>query len=324
MSKTETDFDRFYRDELRPALEEFEERRSAVWRRLWSAVLLVGPIGAVVVGVATGSAGVAAVAGAACALVAGLVAWAVQTGGLRAEFKLRIIGSVARFLDPGLAYSPEGHISERAFKESGLFRQHIDRFDGEDLVSGKVGATAIQFSELHAEYQTTHTDSKGHTHTSWHTIFKGLFIVADFNKEFRGVTVVLPDVAEKAFGWLGQVIQDWTDVFRRGELVKLEDPEFEREFVVYADDQVEARYILTPSLMQRLREFKRKVGRQVFFSFARSNVYVAITTQQDMFEPRWTGPVCSPDLVRTYLLQLRLGLGVVDELDLNTRIWSKK
>ena len=41
-----------------------------------------------------------------------------------------------------------------------------------------------------------------------------------------------------------------------GELVKLEDPEFEKSFVVYSGNQTEARYILSTSLMRRILDYK--------------------------------------------------------------------
>lgn len=50
--------------------------------------------------------------------------------------------------------------------------------------------------------------------------------------------------------------------------VKLEDPVFEREWEVYATDQIEARYILTPALMERMLEIKRRFGgKSIEFSF---------------------------------------------------------
>lgn len=52
-----------------------------------------------------------------------------------------------------------------------------------------VGSTSIEFSQVHAEYktETTHRDDDGHETTDehWHTIFQGIFFIADFNKDFR-------------------------------------------------------------------------------------------------------------------------------------------
>jgi hypothetical protein len=189
-------------------------------------------------------------------------------------------------------------------------------------VSGTMGKTAMRFSEVHAEYKTESRDSKGHRKTHWHTIFKGLFFIADFNKEFRGRTVVLPDTAERLLGRFGKMLQKMN--VSRDDLVKLESPEFEKEFAVYGTDQVEARYILSTSLMERILNFKRKTRVPVSVAFVHSNVYVALQTRKNMFEPRIFRTLVNFDIVAGYLEDLRLAVGIVEELNLNTRIWTKE
>ena len=51
----------------------------------------------------------------------------------------------------------------------------------------------------------------------------------------------------------------------RGELIKMEDVAFERGVVVYGDDQIEARYILSTSLMERILAYKKKAIVQCAF-----------------------------------------------------------
>ena len=133
-----------------------------------------------------------------------------------------------------------------------------------------MGKTSLEFSEVHAQHVST--DSEGRRQTS--TVFKGLFLVADFNKSFKGKTFVLPDTAEKLFGSIGSMLQSWNAA--RGELIKMEDVAFEREFVVYGDDQIEARYILSTSLMERF-SLQGKSNRPVRLSFIGNNVHVAIS-----------------------------------------------
>ena len=67
----------------------------------------------------------------------------------------------------------------------------------------------------------------------------------DFNKHFNVKTYVLTDTAEKMFGFLGKKLQSMNS--SRDDLVYLENPDFEKQFVVYSSDQIEARYILSPS-----------------------------------------------------------------------------
>ncbi len=234
------------------------------------------------------------------------------------KFKVGIIEKIVTCVDDNLKYSKSGCIPQNTFTISKLFKYRVDRYMGDDYVKGRLGKTEVEFSEIHAQYVTR--DSKGRS--SYHTIFKGLFFVAGFNKEFKGVTIVLPDVAEKMIGGLGAMFQSWNK--SRGQLVKLEDPEFEKMFVVYGEDQIEARYILSTSLMKRIADFKKKTKRQIHLSFIRSNIFVAISYQRNLFEPRVFRTLLSFVPIQQYFEDLQLAVGIVKDLNLNTRIWSKR
>ncbi|MFH2219175.1 MAG: DUF3137 domain-containing protein [Pseudomonadota bacterium] len=237
-------------------------------------------------------------------------------------FKGKILRRIVSFFDENLTYDASGCISQSRFEGCRIFTRRPDRYTGDDLVQGKLGATQIQFSEIHAEEKSEHTDSKGNRRTEWHTIFRGLFFVADFNKNFNGRTVVLPDTAERIFGHIGTMFQSWN--VSRGELIKLEDIEFENIFAVYGDDQIEARYILTTSLMKRIVDFKKKSDRPIHLSFVGSKIYVAISYKRSLFEPRVFRTILDFEPIREYFEDLALAVGLVEDLNLNTRIWSKQ
>jgi uncharacterized protein DUF3137 len=238
-----------------------------------------------------------------------------------AAFKSRIIAKLVALVDPHLQYDPGGVVTQEAFEASGLFTQTPDSYRGGDKVAGTLGATEMVFSEVDAQYRTTSTDSKGHTTTHWHSIFHGVFFIADFNKSFRGRTFVLPDTAERLFGVVGQMLQSWNA--SRPDLIKLEDPEFEKVFVVYADDQIEARYILSPGLMRRILDYRAMTGADIRLSFVNSRVFVAIPESGDLFEPRLFSTILDAALIKQYLACLQLVTGIVHEFNLNTRIWGK-
>lgn len=237
------------------------------------------------------------------------------------NFKTKIIAKIAGYVDESLIYTPGGSISKTEFDHSAIFLQSCNTYSGEDHFQGKIGKTAIEFSEILARQKTTSgTGSKRREHYT--TIFKGVFFVADFNKDFNTRTVVLPDTAEKLFGKFGQKMQSLS--FGRGELVKLEDPEFEREFCVYGDDQIEARYILSTSLMRRILQFKQKWNSNIYLSFIDSKVYIAISLNKDLFETRLFKSIVDYDFIEENMKYLILLTGIVEELNLNTRIWSKR
>lgn len=233
------------------------------------------------------------------------------------EFKQNIIKPLIHAIDNKLHYLSTSHVSEHLFNRSDLF-SHPDRFNGNDLVRGEIEDIKIQFSDVHAEKK--HRDSKGRT--SWSTIFQGLFIVADFNKNFKGHTVVLPDTAQNMFG---DLIGNWLQSknMARNELIKMDDPKFEKEFVVYSTDQVEARYILSHSLMKKLLHFKHKSKHPLHISFAQNHIHMAIDYDEDLFEPAIFSSLLDYKVAMAYVQTLHLAIGIVQELKLNEKLWSK-
>jgi len=146
------------------------------------------------------------------------------------------------------------------------------------------------------------------------SIFKGLFFRANFNKTLQGKTVVLPQLLNSNIHALN---------LGKGQAIKLEDPEFAKLFTVYGDDQVEARYILSANLMAKLVTFRNKAGRNLYISFVDNTIYIAIEYAEDLFEPKLFKTMLSFAPMREYFENLQLMFLIVEELNLNRRIWGK-
>jgi hypothetical protein len=321
MSAAET----IYAAELAPVFAELDQLRQSVFRRLLISGGIALAIVAVVAVVSVGCLALPAL------IIAGIAVWWMNRDSLAAyqsQFKEQVVARLVGIIDPTWRYDARQGISESEFRASQIWDTSIDRYACEDLIAGEVGATAFRFSEVHAEYKTQRTDSQGERTTEWHTIARGVFFIGDFNKSFGGRTFVKPDAAESMLGGIGQALQGLTaSLSHQGaELVKLEDPDFERLFVVYGTDQIEARYILSTSLMRRLVEFRQTVGSGIWLSFVDSRVHLVISHAGDLFEPPpvWrTKPMDLAD-AQTYLRDVALARDIIEELNLNLRIWSKQ
>ncbi|WP_457748176.1 DUF3137 domain-containing protein [Sulfurimonas sp.] len=234
------------------------------------------------------------------------------------EFKQQIIAPLIKEVDRNLKYTPELHVPERFYRRSKIFTQSADRISGNDYVRGQIDGINIQFSDLHVEKEER--DSKGNR--EWRTIFLGLFIVSEFNKKFKGETIILPDTAQNLFGdMIGSWLQNKN--FSRGELIKMDNPAFEKEFVVYGSDQIEARYILTHSLMQKLLNFRKKTQHPIYLSFIHNDIHIAIAYFKDLFEPSVFHSLLEYKIAMEYVETLHLAIGIVEELKLNQKLWSK-
>ena len=319
--------------ELQPILREIETERSQQVHRfaqiaLWSVV--IG--GLLSLGLAMFQMGAWAFAPLVIALIVIGVAYASKASEWRNTFKHRVMTRLVKLFHPSLNYHPNRAIAEAEYRLSMLFHNSPDpdRYRGEDYIEGVIDKTDIRLSELHTEYRQVTYDSKGRRREHWVTIFRGLFISADFHKHFHGVTLVLPDTEQSWLGGFGQWLQSISAKLgnQPGELVKMEDPEFERLFKVFSTDQVEARYILTPNMIRRIVEFRNRTKSQVRLSFIASRVFVAISTYHNYFEPPSlfapADKLLDPTTLAEYFEELKFALAVVDELNLNTRIWTKR
>lgn len=145
------------------------------------------------------------------------------------------------------------------------------------------------------------------------TVFDGLLCRFDYPKQTTA------EVAVRSDG--GAVGQFFSGLFVSGERVKLEDPLFESIFDVYSTDQVAARYILTPTVMERLVALeKRHPGVRAIFRD--DEVYLTIPGAPDLFDP---GSFLSPidtSIVQQFEMDLESIFKFVDalKLDAETRI----
>lgn len=223
-----------------------------------------------------------------------------------------IIQGLLSGINPSLRYNPVGHISKNEFVSSEIFTKKISRYKGCNLITGKIGSTDMRFSMVHAEEKCKRetTDSKGRkrTETYYVTFFEGVLFSADFNKNITGLTAVRSHVG--------------TGFFSKSK-VKLEDPRFNKFFSVESSDQIEARYILTPSLIERLIEIRNKFG-AIDLSFTGERVVLALPMRYGLFDLKTRSSDAIQSQAEILRARLKLIVGLVHDLDLNTRIWAKK
>ena len=313
-------------DELRPTLKSIEQDRQAYLKKRNNFIWFVIVPGVLVAGfpaIAFFPAGLFAILG--WLVVSGIVyhfTVGSQARSYVSSYKSTVPGKLVKLVGENLQYDQNRGIEQHLFEASELFTTSPDRYNTEDLIHGTHGKTSLILGEIDAEEKKTERDSDGKTKTRYVTIFDGLFLVADFHKHFHGKTFVFPDVAEKAFGEIGRALQKLSG--RRGtQLIQMEDTEFEKAFAVHSTDQVEARYILSPSMMRRILDLRQRFGKDVRIAFKESSVWIAVPHSSPYLEPG-TG-VAATDRVQieNMLTEIVSFLDIIEEMDLNTRIWTK-
>ncbi|MDN3645660.1 DUF3137 domain-containing protein [Pontixanthobacter aestiaquae] len=178
------------------------------------------------------------------AAMGGAVWGYLPTAEAKKQAKIGINDAIAESL--GLTYEHDfepgqefGHC-----KQYGLV-PHYGRAGFEDRWSGSVAGRDFSLFEAHLEVK------RGSGKNSrWVTVFRGAIITMGYGKPFYGTTLLQRAGKHKKF-FGGR--QD--NVSFKGHelgLVDMVHPGFEDRFVVYSDDQTEARYLIDPTYVERL------------------------------------------------------------------------
>ena len=245
-----------------------------------------------------------AILGAVAFLVCGATIYyffeSIFTDSFTFKFKRKVIRSIVESC--GLTYHPGGFVENDYLYM--IYDFDIDKYSGNDLIFGQIEGVRVKFSDVEA-ISIKEDLYRNKTHR---VLFAGLLFVADFPKRLKAVTQICSG----------------TDEFRDygGKRARMDDAEFERYFRVYATDQIEARYALTPSLMESLKLLKMRFHRPINIVLTGDKICMAIRTGRDNFEPDLRRPLVGKGANRFYKDEIGGFLRIVEELRLNRKIWA--
>lgn len=224
------------------------------------------------------------------------------------NFKSVVLNHLCKLHFSGLSYDPKGYVGYDEFDAANLFAYTSDEYRSEDFFGGRSGKTDIYFAEVVAKRERKRF-SKGSFETYYDEFFRGLVFVADFHKHFHSSTRLIPR-NEKLKGVRGE------------RSVTMEDPEFEEIFATVSTDQVDARYVLSTAMVRRFVDLNRRFpGLRALFR--NEKLVLALPRNRDLFEPSLYRRAHSSAQIGEFVRDIKSLLQIVDEMNLNTRIWSK-
>jgi hypothetical protein len=215
-----------------------------------------------------------------------------------------------------------------------LFKESCHRWKSEDEVSGKKNEVKYSLHEAQAfRKERSNSRSFGWAPSlqilamgmnaagrNQAVIFKGLVVKLDFNKNFAGHTVIIPDSESQILGGLFGESRSR----RKKDLVMMENPDFENVFSVYSTNDQEARYLITPKLMELVLEAQALLGAELRLCFSENSLFVTVPQGKDRFEVALFGGPITPETALGDLVDVvNLAERLVETLDLETRIWTK-
>ena len=223
------------------------------------------------------------------------------------NIKKEIFPNVLNFFGD-FKYHIETKKSVKEYYATELIPKH-DTEIAEDHITGTYKDIKVDLFETKLS-----NDSDENSSTTLNTVFDGIIVELSMNKSFSGKTVIKKDI-----GTVGNWFIKKSTSLKK---VKLEDPNFEKMFEVYSDDQVEARYLLTVTFIERLKELVENFGgKSIQCCFYNNKLLMMIPIEKDLFE---TGSIYEAedfiDDSKSLLKELSLIFNIIDTLKLNMKI----
>ncbi|MEZ5892146.1 MAG: DUF3137 domain-containing protein [Parvularculaceae bacterium] len=178
---------------------------------------------------------------------------------------------------------------------SGYNREHW-----EDEVRGAREGAEFTICEAHLKYKSSGKNS------STRTVFHGQLLVIDYHKKFLGETVVRRDA-----GILNALGKPGAEFQRVG----IVSAQFEKAFEAWSTDQVEARDLLDPHVLERFEELERLYeGAKLRAAFSGGKLYVAVETGDRLNMGSMFAPLHGPERVDNILKAFDLIFDLIDVL----------
>lgn len=213
-----------------------------------------------------------------------------------------------------LVYEPEKGIDEDKIRETKMLYMG-DSFTSNDYISGKYKNINVVASDIHIEEERQRTDSEGNTETYWVTIFLGKWMIFDFNKNFKANI----QICEK--GFQNAMISNWGQTTKYKK-VTMEDESFNKIFKVYAQSEHEAFYIITPSLMEKLKTIANKSDGNLLFCFIDNKLHVGLANDKDSFEHGVFTKIDEEKIIKEVTSEIKAITDFVDELNLDNDLFK--
>lgn len=160
-----------------------------------------------------------------------------------------------------IVFEPKMRVSEESLQKMELFNLDIVKYNGNNYIKVPYNNNNMVFSDMKIYYIDTNETKKsiykeGKKYIRKirkkrkNIIFKGIYIGASLNKKNTNQIYLIPNNFKDIL--LQSKIMNY--IKYRGQQISLENLEFSKKYKVYCDDEIQARYILSLSLMERINK----------------------------------------------------------------------
>jgi hypothetical protein len=181
-------------------------------------------------------------------------------------FRESVLDKLIKDIGYDLKLNIEKPLTQAEFLKGKIYTS-FNSFEAEELFEGSLDNIPLRFSEVHLQSKSRYSSR---------TIFRGFYARFDYglNKDLV-IDVIQDESGDKEF---------WQKMnLKRDKLVKVDDADFEKKYVVYSNQIELASELLSPKFIEKLSSLSLNVGSTVFFSIRNGHFHVCYSDGTDHF-----------------------------------------
>jgi hypothetical protein len=203
-------------------------------------------------------------------------------------------------------FEPEETYDNGTIDEANLFS--FVKKSGNDLLEAEYNGYHFTQCDLELIDEFTKTDKDGDTYKTERTVFKGRFMIIDYDiftdepvrvfqrakklserqlmRELEEDEPGLPSVGEFVAGKIMSVLSPG---FEKDKIIRTESTEFDSRFEIKTKSPVDALRVLTPQMITGILEASDRLKGELRFAFANDKIYFAYENKKDLMEADKSG-----------------------------------
>lgn len=230
----------------------------------------------------------------------------------KTNFKAIFVEEPFRTVFHEVIYDKDQGFQKERIKATGMMMLG-NRYDTNDYVMGHYKDVKFERADIKIQQ---HTNTGKHSHTT--TYFHGRWMIFEFNKNFHFDLQII----KNGFYYSQKNQSFFIDSEERRHKLELEDVNFNEQFSVYAQDDHEAYYILTPAFMAVLNNLYHSLDGSFMLGFVQNQLHVAINTKRDAMEPPIMSSIDLSSIKQDVQREIDAIINIIDGLDLDRDIYK--
>lgn len=268
------------------------------------------------------------------------------------KLKRDVLPTIFKSVNETFGYHAYGYngktLQDSGFLNKGFFSDTI-KIEGEDYVKGQVENIDVEFFEIKFYKEVINYgktaggcllslllvpvaifksifDNDGQSDEipvgvikDVNVFFSGFFMFADFHKEFDGKVLMIPKKNERIRDRLNEILK--ANTLRE---IEVENPYINENYNIYASDIQTGYYVLSQHLIDRIHTLSEKEKALPIISFINGKMYFVIPWHKNFFNVDLSAKINDGSYFLPYISEIGHFEKMVKDLNLNTRIWSKR